>query len=162
MLEHGSGRNDAILIAVAARDDSPDEAAAMARALAPSAERLREAEEQGAAFARTTAAVWGIALPPLPLPVAIGRAARALGLPAEPVARHYLLGFAGQLVSVAVRLVPLGQTDGQRVLAGLAPLCTRLAGEAATAGLDDLGGAAFLSDVASMRHEAKEVRVFRS
>ena len=62
----------------------------------------------------------------------------------------------------ALRLVPLGQTEGQRILAGLMPVCIELAAEATEAGPDDLGGCAILSDIASMRHETQDVRLFRS
>ena len=161
VLAQGSGRTDAILLAAAHRGEIA-EADALARALAPSAERLRETVLQGEAFARTTAAIWGIALPPLAYPVAVGAAARALALPVEATARHYLQGFAGNLVSAAVRLVPLGQTEGQTCLAALAPLCARLAAETSDGDLDETGGAAFLSDIAAMRHETLHVRLFRS
>ena len=161
VLERGTGRNDAILIRLAAASDDPG-VAEFARAAAPTAERRLEAELQGAAFARTTAAVWTLDLPPLPYPVAIGRAARLLRLDPERVARHHLLAFAGAMVSVAVRLVPLGQTDGQRVLAGLAGLCARIAADTEGLGVDGIGGLGLLSDIASMRHEAREIRVFRT
>ncbi|MCR8723963.1 urease accessory protein UreF [Frigidibacter sp. ROC022] len=165
VLAHGAGRNDALLLAAAHAAAGPDDLArvdALSRALVPSSERLRETVLQGAAFARTVADVWGIDLKPLSYPVAAGRAARLLGLPPEATARHYLLAMASTLVSVAVRLVPLGQTEGQQVLAALVPLCAALAAETADGDLDEIGGAAILSDLAGMRHETMETRVFRS
>jgi urease accessory protein len=66
------------------------------------------------------------------------------------------------LVSALVRLSALGQTDGQRVVAGLLPAIERLAVESEPSTLDDLGGAAFLSDIAAMAHETQYTRLFRS
>lgn len=173
----GGGRNDAILLARAY--EAPEDAAIaeLAEALCPSAERRTETLAQGAAFAETTAAAWGwdqdqgqdqdqgaAPSPPAPAayPVAAGRAAAAHGLPLEDAAAAYLLAFAANLVSAGVRLIPIGQTDGQRVLAGLAPLCRRIAQEAIVAPLDALGSAALGAEIASMRHETQPIRLFRS
>ncbi|SEA43255.1 urease accessory protein UreF [Rubrimonas cliftonensis] len=163
VLARGSGRNDAILLAAAHRAPDDLAPAELAAALAVSRERLLETEAQGAAFARTTAQAWGAGDGgPAPYPVAVGRAAAAAGAPLETALTLYLQAFAANLVSVAVRLVPLGQTEGQRALAALAPLCAAVAAEAAGAGLDDLGGAAFAADIAAMRHETQAVRLFRT
>jgi urease accessory protein len=61
-----------------------------------------------------------------------------------------------------VRLIPLGQTDGLRVLGQVQPLVAKLAGEALDANLDDVGGATMAADIASMRHETQYTRLFRS
>jgi urease accessory protein len=58
--------------------------------------------------------------------------------------------------------VPLGQTDGQRTLAALTPLCQQIAQDAQTSTLDDLHSTAFLSDIMAMRHETLQPRIFRS
>lgn len=166
ILEYGSGRNDAILLAAAYR--APDTAAlhhvdAVARALAPSAERLLETTAQGAAFVRTTADIWAMDLPTLCYPVAVGRAAALIGVGLEQVLPLYLHGFASNLTGAAMRLVPLGQTEGQRVLAAMTRLCDLLAQEAlAGDGLDDLGGCTLLADIAAMKHETQYTRLFRS
>jgi urease accessory protein len=73
-----------------------------------------------------------------------------------------VLGFVANLVSAAVRLGIVGQTDGQRVIAGLMPAIGELAAFAETSTLDDLGGAAFRSDLAALRHETQYTRLFRS
>jgi urease accessory protein len=98
----------------------------------------------------------------MPVPVAAGAAGGLNGVPLVPLAQAYLSAFAANLVSAAVRLVPLGQTDGQRVTAALMPVAAAVAREAAGATLDDVGGAALGLDLASMRHECQEVRLFRS
>lgn len=166
ILEYGTGRNDAILLAAAYR--AVDAAYlthvdAVARALAPSAERLLETTAQGAAFVRTTADIWAIDLPMLCYPVAVGRAAALIGVGLEQVLPLYLHGFAANLTGAAMRLVPLGQTEGQRVLAAMTPLCDLLSQEALGGdGLDDLGGCTVMADIAAMKHETQYTRLFRS
>ncbi|MEQ9674752.1 MAG: urease accessory UreF family protein, partial [Roseovarius indicus] len=139
-----------------------DDINATARALSPSAERLREAERQGTAFARVTGPVWSIDLPDLLLPVAVGRAAGLLSLDADITTMLYLQGFASNLTSAAQRLMPLGQTQAQRTLSRLAPLCQRLVTETANATAADLHSNTFLSDIAAMTHETLQPRLFQS
>lgn len=164
VLSHGSGRNDAILLSLAARSAPEDLSRldALARALAPSAERLMETALQGEAFARTAAAIWPVPPSTCAYPVALGAAVRAMGLDLPAALALFVQGFAGNLTSAAIRLVPLGQTEGHAVLAALAPLCRTLAAEAAEADEDALGGCAFAADIASMRHETQYSRLFRS
>lgn len=162
VLTDGAARNDAILLAEAWRGGALDELSALALALAGSAERARETREQGAAFARVTAEAYGTEAVARPYPVAVGAAARALVLPLDAVLRHYLHGFAANLVSAAVRFVPLGQTDGQLVLRGLFDTIEAVAAEAGGAGLDGLGGAVLGADLAAMEHETMHTRIFRS
>ncbi len=165
LLTQGSGRADAIWLHLA--HASPDDADLwalddLARAFSPALERLREGERQGAAFARTTAEIWDLDLPVLLLPLALGRAARLLGMEPVPVAALYLHSFAGNLVASAQRLMPLGQTAAQAVLADLTPLCTTVAAEAEGVPATEIASSAFLSDVAAMKHETLEPRIFQS
>ena len=159
VLTQGSGRADAVFLAAARRGVDVND---LARAFAASSERLRESERQGAAFAGTVRAVWGLDLPDLLYPVAVGTAAALKGLDPETTAALYLQSFVSNLVSAAVRLVPLGQTDGQRVLAALSPLCHTVAAEALTADPEDLWSNGWASDIATMRHETLEPRLFQS
>ena len=162
LLAHGSVRSDVVLLACAYRSDDLDEVQDTALAFQPSAERLEEAMQLGAAFCRTVRDVWGLDLPDLAYPVAVGRAARAQGLPLEDTAALYAQSFLANLVSAAIRLVPLGQTEGQRVLTRLQDACRALGQEAPAFTLDDLASAAFLSDIAAMRHETQTPRIFQS
>lgn len=167
-LHHGAGRTDAILAAHAWRADDPEtrtELAELAIALQPARERLLEAEAQGAAFQLVTDAVWpagATGVSPFPYPVAIGIAARAHAIPLDEMLQAYLWAFTANLVSAGVRLVPLGQTDGQRVQADLMPAVLEIAREAESCDLDDIGGCAFRADMAAMHHETQHVRLFRS
>ena len=165
ILRFGAGRSDAIILAAAWRDPEDAAPAELARTLQPSAERRRETEAQGAAFAEIAGAARpaaGLDGAPVPYPVAVGRVARAHGVPLAETLPLFLQAFAANLVSAAVRLVPLGQTDGQRALAALGPACLAVAEEAAAATLDDVGGAAIRVDLASLGHETQAVRLFRS
>ncbi|MCX7645251.1 MAG: urease accessory protein UreF [Rhodobacteraceae bacterium] len=165
LLAEGSGRAEAVWIGLgfrAADGRALRAVDARARAWAPAAERLREADRQGAAFAAVTRAVWGIDLPDCLLPVALGRAARLMAMDPGDVAALHLQGFAANLVAAAQRLMPLGQTAAQAVLARLAPLCLAAADLARAPDEAALFSNAFLSDVAAMRHETLQARLFQS
>jgi urease accessory protein len=97
-----------------------------------------------------------------PYPVAVAAAAAEHAIPLDQALPAYLNAFAASLVSVAVRLVPLGQSAGLRILAGLHPVMARVAERAVDSSLDDLGSATVLSDIACMRHEEQYSRIFRS
>jgi urease accessory protein len=163
VLEFGSGRSDAALLAEALAPGADHAAlAGIARALAASRERLDETEAQGAALTEAVNALMGASRPPLPLPVALGAAAGGLGLPVALVTALYLQAFASALVLAGVRFLPLGQVAGQKIVADLAPLIGRVAEEAAAQGLSGLGTAAFGADLAAMAHEALEARTFKT
>jgi urease accessory protein len=163
VLTFGAGRQDSVLLALSLRDGADHDAlSALARALQPSAERLSETMEQGAAFARAVSALTARDLPARPLPVAVGQAASTLELPPAQVLALYLHAFASNLVSAAVRFVPLGQDAGQAVLSALHPVLDRLACDLVDATLDDLQSAALGADLAAMRHETLDVRIFKT
>jgi urease accessory protein len=158
----GSGRSDVVLLAHAFAAADPAPVAELAEALAPSAERRLETMALGAAFARTTAAAWHLDLPAMPYPVAVGHAARRLHLPLPITATLYLQAFAATLISAGVRLVPIGQTDGQRITARLLPVVARVADAAVLEPLERTGGIAAWSDLAAMLHETQYTRLYRS
>lgn len=177
LLRHGAGRNDAILLAAAWRaarggdDEGLRQAAELSAALQPTAERRLEATAQGAAFLAAVTAAWpndGAAMLrrvwPLDVayPVAVGAAAAGASIALSATLEGFLLAFVGNLTSSAIRLSVIGQTDGQRIIAGLTAVIVQLAADAAAASLDDLGGAVFRADIGSFRHENQYTRLFRS
>jgi len=162
VLRHGAGWCDALFLAAAFRADDPTAVDAMARAFAPSVERLKETTLQGAAFARTTGNVWGKPLPALTYPVALGHGARCHDLPLDLTLQMYLQAFMSNLVTAGMRLIPLGQTEGQALIRSLTPLCGAIAADAIDGTLDDLSSTAFLSDISSMKHEQQYSRIFRT
>ena len=167
VIAHGSGRNDTILLRLAHRAARDTAAlagvAALGLATAPSRERRDEALAQGRAF-MLAAAPWGPPeLPPdTPYAVAVGAMAATHGIDEDTAASAYLQTFAANLISAAVRLVPLGQTAGLRVLARLETTILAIAAGTKNADEHDLGGCAFRSDIAAMRHETQYTRLFRS
>jgi urease accessory protein len=176
LFAEGSVRNDALLLAAAYRAASLCDGATLrdindlALALSPSRERRLETGAQGTAFMTAARAAWPCAaldllasgVEEVAYPVALGVAAAGHDLALAATLQAFLAGFAANLVSAAVRLGPIGQTDGQRILAGLLPAIATCAEFALQASLDDLGGAALRSDIASMRHETQYSRLFRS
>lgn len=178
VLRHGAGRSDAVLLARAWREATagrPDDLAAtaeLAYALQPSRERRLEAGAQGKAFAGAVDATWSAptltalaaAIHPSPVAyaVAVGVAGADHAIPLPMLSEAFLSAFTANLVSAAVRAVPLGQTDGQRVIRDLMPVVSAIAAEALAAEPDDVGGAALRADIASMKHETQYTRLFRS
>lgn len=177
LVTNGSLRNDLILFTAAyhAVRDADDavlrEVAELALALANSAERRLETVTQGNAFVAALRASWPCpAIERLPelwcgdvvYPVAVAVAAAGHDLPLDDSLRAYGLGFVANLVSASVRLGIVGQTDGQRITAALVPALHDAAEAAGRATLEDLGGCAFRSDIASLRHETQYSRLFRS
>jgi len=173
----GAGFCDAVLFghahqaARAGDDRALAEIAELAAAFAPSKERHLETTAQGAAFLAAARAAWPCAAldrlvaawpGPYAYPVAVAAAAAGHGIAAEPALLAYLHAVAANLVSAAVRLIPLGQTDGQRVLAALEPVVTALVGRALATALDEVASSAFRADLASQRHETQYTRLFRS
>jgi urease accessory protein len=158
--------------AVVAGEDALLRAAAeLAVALAPSGERHLETTGQGRAFVEAVRAAWPCdALDRLTTtwdgaiayPVAVAVTAAGHGVPLAPALHAYLHAAAANLISAGVRLIPLGQTDGQRLLAALEPVIAAAAVRAVATPLDDIGGAAFRADLAAMRHETQYTRLFRS
>jgi len=158
--------------AAAASDDARLRTIAeLAAAFAPSRERHLETTAQGRAFIDTARAAWNcdglddlIAAcdGAIVYPVAAGIVSAAHVLPLAPTMHAFLHALTSNWISASARLIPLGQTDSQRLLAALEPAVAATAQRAVAATLDDLGGAIFRADIASMRHETQYTRLFRS
>ena len=163
ILTHGTGRQDAILLALALRPETDlDALTDLALALASSAERHHETLAQGTALAQTVSALTGRPLKPRPLPLALGEAADPLNLPAPKSLALYLHAFTSNLTQTMVRFVPLGQTEGQATLASLHPIISHLAQTLATATEANLSTTTFGAELAAMRHETLQPRIFRT
>lgn len=169
-LKSGTARSDAILVAEAHRAcGSAARLSALAElclALTPARQRREEMLVTGNAFMEAVRAwpapVHDRLASPCPYPVAFGAAAGAGGIDATGTLTAYLAAFAQAQISVAVRLVPIGQTDGLNIQAGLEPLIEALAAALSDATVDDLGSAAYAADIAAMKHETLATRIFRS
>jgi urease accessory protein len=177
MIAEGGGFCDAVFFVHAHRAVSEDDAvklrevAELAAAFAPSRERHLETTAQGRAFIEATRSAWPCAAldrlaavwdGAVAYPVAVGVTAAGHGIAAEPALGAYLHAVTANLISAGVRLIPLGQTDGQRLLAAFESVVEATAGRALATPLDQVGGAAFRADLASMHHETQYTRLFRS
>jgi len=177
MIHEGAGFCDAVFLthahgAATSKDDTALAAVAeLAAAFTPSRERFVETTAQGRAFFEVTRAAWGCAAldrlaaawdGPLAYPVAVGVASAGHDIALEPTLAAFLQAVAGNLISAGLRLIPLGQTDGQRVLAALEPTLSECAQQALSCPLEEIGSAAFRADIAGMRHETQHTRLFRS
>jgi len=163
LLQSGSGWNDAVSFALCWSMDS-EELNDMALALAGSAERYAESTQLGRNFG-IAVEVWTDHKPLVgdrAYAVAAGAACMHMGIPQGQAVTALLQGFSAALVSVAVRLVPLGQTSGLQVLRNLAPLIVTTSARACAATPDDLGNNCVSADVAAMKHESLEPRIFRT
>jgi urease accessory protein len=177
VVAEGGGFCDAVFFVYAHRaatmadDPALRSVAELAAAFAPSKERHLETTAQGEAFVAATRAAWPCAAVdrlcaawdgPIAYPVAVGVAAAGHGIAIEPALHAYLHAVTANLISAGVRLIPLGQTDGQRMLAALEPVVTDAAQRALAMPIDEVGSAAFRADLASLRHETQYTRLFRS
>lgn len=174
VLLHGTARVDGALFAAAWRaasgGDWPavDSIAERAAAWRGTSEMALEQRQQGGSFLAITRTAWphpalDAVGDELALPVAVALAAAAHGIALEPALAGYLHAFTANLISAAVRSVPLGQSDGQRALAALEPVVQSAARTAmAVVDLDEVGSATPLLDWCSMRHETQYTRLFRS
>jgi len=177
MLTAGTGLNDGILFAHAHRatasgdDAALVETAELAVAFAPTRERFLETTTLGRAFLDVTQAAWPCPalarLPeiwhgPVAYPIAVAAACAGHDVPLVPALHAFVTAQAANWISAGVRLIPLGHTDGQRLVKALEPAVATTAQRALAAPLDELGSATFRADIAGARHEAQYTRLFRS
>jgi len=180
IISFGAGRVDAALFRTAyeaiVNDDNERLAWVVERADAQRAtsEMALESTSQGRAFLETLLKTW-------PQPrliewqkelktlhrqpaycVVIGASCAVAGMPLRPALAAYLNAVAANLVSAVVRLIPLGQTDGQRAVLDLEATIIKTAAATVTGNPDDLGSAALSVDWMSTQHETQYTRLFRS
>jgi len=177
IIAEGSGFCDAVFCAQAHRaitagnDTLLREVAEVAAAFAPSKERHLETTAQGRAFVEATRAAWPCAAldrlagawdGPVAYPVAVGVTAAGHGIVVEAALSAYLQAVVANLISAGVRLIPLGQTEGLRLLAAFEPVVAATVTRALSVPLDQVGSATFRADIAAMLHETQYTRLFRS
>jgi urease accessory protein len=163
VITQGSGWNDAALFSNTRAQDAA-EVNELALALASSKERYLETTQLGAAFTIAANVFVPTALGEgeVAYPVAAAHVCRSIGIAREHALLAFLQGFSNALISVAVRLIPLGQTEGLAVMRNMLPVIAATADRAAGASLDDLGAITLMSDIAAMKHETQHSRIFRS
>ncbi len=170
LLRHGSGWNDAVLLAESWRRTRTGgdlaELAALAEALAGSRERHMESLSQGTAFLKAAASWPADATAKLPPDcaycVAVGTLAGAHGVALPDALGAFLQAFASNLLQAGIRLGIIGQQSAVAVVCALEPVVLDVSECAARSSLDDLGSCTVFSDVMAMRHEVQYSRLFRS
>jgi urease accessory protein len=177
LLADGPGFCDGVFLTHAHRaasradDGALHEVAELAAAFAPSRERHLETAAQGRAFVEIARSAWNcdglehliaICNGAIAYPVAVGIVSAAHGIPLPATLHGFFHALTSNWISAGARLIPLGQTDSQRVLSALEPVVVAAGRRALQAALDDAGGASFRADLAGMRHETQYTRLFRS
>lgn len=177
LLSHGSGMVDGALFCASWRAATVrdlvglEHVTELASAFRSTREIALESTAQGEAFSIMAQTTWNVPLLSeltegrgvrVVYPVAVGVACGAVGIPLDPALQAYLHAFAANLVSAGVRLIPLGQADGQSAMVSLESMVMTSAQKAMETPLDELGTATPMIDWASMRHETQHTRLFRS
>ena len=177
---YGSGRNEAIFFIAAWRSATDDdcekllEIAELAAAFRSTSEFALETSQQATACLATLRRVWPDpvveclsellserSVPPA-LAVVLGVRAAGQRVPYGLALPAFLQSYVANLVTAAVRLIPLGQTDGQLAIAELEEAVLAASAQAERETIRDLGSAAFMLDLASASHETQYTRLFRS
>jgi len=179
-LSYGSGRNEAIFFIESWRSAIDDdrgkllEIAELAAAFRGTSEFALETSQQATACLATLRRVWpdplleslsellsDLKIAPV-FSVVLGVRAARQDIPATLALPAFLQSYVANWVTAGVRLIPLGQTDGQLAIAELEPAALAVAAQAERATIHDLGSAAFMVDLASASHETQYTRLFRS
>jgi urease accessory protein len=177
---YGSGRNEAIFFSAAWRCTIDDdraklfEIAELAAAFRGTAELALESSQQAGSCLATLRQVWpDCALDWLSevlcsnrvqpaLAVVLGARSARQVIPVDLALSAFLQSYVANLVTAGVRLLPLGQTDGQLAIAELEGVVLAASAHAKRATIDNLGSAGVMVDLASMAHETQYTRLFRS
>lgn len=177
IITNGNGLADAVFLAEAyqaavdANDAKLINITEYATAFCATAELRLESESQGAAFLEIIKNVepnpalhkiLTLCPPPYPYAVVVGAAAGAQAIPLTSLITAFLHGFVSNMSSALVRIVPFGQTDGQRIIAALAPTVAQTSKKALTTNYQNLTTATMMVDLTSMQHESQYTRLFRS
>ena len=161
LLTSGSGWNDGLFLKAAYEGIS--DVNSLCLALCSSKERYQETIELGKSFSRAVNCSYGTELAQgLAYPVAVGIAARRRNIDIKLTTQSYLQAFAASLISVGVRIIPIGQQAGQDCLVTLCRIIEQVNNKLDVAGLEQLGSASFMSEIMSMMHEKSNPRIYRT
>ena len=164
ILRFGSVWNDLVLFCNSYKTDvnSLNELSDIAKAFAQSKERYYETIEMGNAFSKIISSIEGVYLKGMPLPIIMGYIAKIENVSLSYILPLYAHSFISNLISVSIRLLPLGQTDAQKLLFSLFPIIDDVSKEALKSNIGDMRNKCVLADLASMKHETLKVRLFKS
>ena len=177
---YGSGRNEAIFFSAAWRSTIDNdraklfEIAELAAAFRGTSEFALESSQQATACLAALRHVWPDRVLDWlwdilrerrvhpALAVVLGVCSARRGIPASFALPAFLQSYLANLVTAGVRLIPLGQTEGQLVIAELEEVVLAASTQTKLATIEDLGSAAFMVDFGSAMHETQYTRLFRS
>lgn len=159
VISRGSGFADAVFLSMG-RQPGADLAALadLYEAYIPASGRRLEAAELSRGFRALTDA----SAADLPYVLVVAKETASIQVPEIEVLALYLQSLAMQLLSVAVRFMPMGQAEAQRILAALAPVIADAAQRASGAEEEALFTFTPGADIAAMAQEHMETRIFRS
>lgn len=175
-LRYGSGRNEVTFFSEAYRCAVEEDltglgqVAELAAAFRATSEFALEASQQATASLGMLRQVWPdrildvlseMGIPPV-LAVVLGARSAREPIPLRLALPAFLHGYVANLVTAGVRLIPLGQTDGQLAIVELERAVLSECAQDERATLDDLGSAGLMVEFASIAHETQYTRLFRS
>ena len=160
LISYGSGRNDSILLSNTYQGKKIND---LAFALCTSKERWVETKQLGNAFCKNINENWSFNIGNnLAYPVAVGKAGAFFKIPLEQLLITFIQSFVSNLVNVGIKHIPLGHSDGQKILIKLLPTIKELALNYKDYDIDDVGTSAFISDLTSMYHETLKNRIYQT
>ena len=160
LINYGSGKTDSILLSHSYQGKDINE---LAFALCPSKERWIETKQLGNAFCKNINENWSFNIGSnLAYPVAVGKAGAFFNIPLDQLLLAFMQSFVSSLVNVGIKHIPLGQSDGQKILIKLLPIVKELALNYKECEIDDIGTSAFISDLTSMYHETLNNRIYQT
>ena len=160
LISYGSGRNDSILLSNTYQGKKIND---LAFALCSSKERWVETKQLGNAFCKNINENWSFNIGNnLAYPVAVGKAGAFFKIPLEQLLITFIQSFVSNLVNVGIKHIPLGHSDGQKILIKLLPTIKELALNYKDYDIDDVGTSAFMSDLTSMYHETLKNRIYQT
>ena len=160
LINCGSAKTDSILLSNSYKGRNINE---LAFALCPSKERWIETKQLGNAFCKNINENWSFNIGNnLAYPVALGKAGAFFKIPLEQLLIIFMQSFASNLINVGIKHIPLGQSDGQKILVNQLPNIRKLALKYKKCEIDDIGTSAFISDLTSMYHETLNNRIYQT
>ena len=160
LINCGSAKTDSILLSNSYKGRNINE---LAFALCPSKERWIETKQLGNAFCKNITENWSFNIGNnLAYPVALGKAGAFFKIPLEQLLITFMQSFVSNLINVGIKHIPLGQSDGQKILVNQLPNIRKLALKYKKCEIDDIGTSAFISDLTSMYHETLNNRIYQT
>ena len=164
ILQYGSIWNDLILFCESykANENTLNHLSEIAKAFAQSKERYNETIEMGKAFSKIISSIKRSDFQPMPLPIIVGYISKLETISLDYILPLYAHSFISNLICVSMRLLPLCQTEAQKLLFTFFPVIDEVSKEALNSNIDDMRNKCVISDLASMKHETLKVRLFKS